>query len=159
MYGEEVPETTADNASEEIRKFVGDKLKMIIPSNNIVSLCKIKTKKDNIHGPYLLKFNNCEIKKRLVEQCRVIKPKFYLNEDLSPEKRAIMCVLRQCKRNHSNIVKSCSVLDGRVCAWIKTNENMEKNQRIFINTQDKLREFCANKLGAGMESFIKKWPQ
>ena len=84
------------------------------------------------------------------------KKNFYAN-DICPEKQRIMYVLRQAKRKFQDKVSGSACIEGRIYVWLKQS-NSDKDQRLMINTVDKLRLFCNSNLGVGLESFIKNWP-
>ena len=112
-------------------------------------------------GALLVKFKSLETKKKVMDTCKNLKPNFYTSDDLSREKQNILYVLRQAKRKFPNKISGSTSLDGRIYVWLKTTESTStgrnSNQRLMINSIEKLRVFCTRELGAGIDSFVSVW--
>ena len=164
--GNDVPsQSNGENCVTVIRNLVETKLNLIIPSSDIVSANRIGKRKNDGDQPQrssiLVKFSKYEVKQNLVACCKATKPKFFVNEDLTPEKQTMMFVVRQAKRKHPNTVTGCACIDGRIYAWVKLpneSSNDQRDRRICINSLEKLKSFCTDTVGFGLETFINNWP-
>ena len=167
--GDDIPvRTIGEDCKEIIRELVTNKLRKVIASSDIESAFRVgKPKTDstnqitaNRRCPILVKFRSPETKRSILESCRAIKPKFYVNDDLPPVKQTIMYVLRLTKKKFPGIVSGCSSSNGHIYAWVKPENSSEttRNRKIMVNTLDKLTMFCSSVVGAGLESFISVWP-
>ena len=48
---------------------------------------------------------------------------------------------------------------GSVIFFMWAPDDGPRNRKVLVNTLEKLRSFCTNTLGAGIETFIRDWPQ
>ena len=167
ISGSGIPKQTLnENCIESVRDLFQNKLKLLLPSTDIVSasrLGKLKPNDENQlpNSPILIKFNNLEVKNNIINACRTVKINFSASDDLNQEKRSILFVLRTAKLKRPQIVDGSFTKDGKIFAWIKPTspDDGPRNRKILVNTLEKLRSFCTNTLGAGIETFIKDWPQ
>ena len=86
--------------------------------NNIMKLCRRGIKSDILHA------------------CRQWKPKFYINESLTPTQNSIMYVLRCAKKKQQSRVVGFSSIGGRVFAWIRSPNGSQqdgRSRRIPVN--------------------------
>ena len=166
ISGNEVPnEQAGEDCAEIVRNLVQSKLRTILPSADINTAFRIGKKGIDGTQPqrsaFLVKLKNTEVKTSLIAACKTYKPGFFINDDLSPQKQTIMYVLRQAKQQHPNIISGTASPDGRICAWIKpqTPEDGQRNRKVYINSLEKLRNFCANTIKTNLQTYITRWPQ
>ena len=105
----------------------------------------------------MLKLCNSEIKKDILGACRGVKPLgLFINDDLIPSRATILFALRQAKKKFpSKIAAACGSQDGRVFAFVKPPNPSAKNQKIFVNSMQKLEEFCSDTLNVQCENLLK----
>ena len=165
--GDDIPiGGTGENCTQIIRDVLANKIKLVVPTADIEAAYRVGKTKPNTNGqpgratPILVKFKNPDIKRNIFETCKIVKPKFFVNDDLSPIKQTILYVLRQAKKKHPAIVSGCSSLDGNIYTWIKPQNPSEgsNNRRMMVNTLEKLKSFCSNTVKSGLETFIQTWP-
>ena len=164
ISGSEVPlQSNNENCIEIVRNLFANKLRNIVPTQDIISASrtgKMKPPTDNGPSqaiPIVVKFANNDTKMRVIELCRTVKPKFYVSEDLSLEKRSILYALRVAKRKFPEIVDgSYAAIGGKIYAWIKpqSSDGELRNRKVMVNTLEKLKNFCTSTLGAGLETFV-----
>ena len=106
-----------------------------------------------------------DIKREILDACRQQKPRYYINESLTPTRSAIMYVLRKAKQLHPDIIGSTKSFDGNVQVWLPTStiasasNSSPKYNRTTINTKEKLEELLQSKLSCSWNKFIERWPE
>ena len=160
LSGEDVPAAAPnENCTEAVRSLLQQKLNIIIPTVDISSSTRIGK------GPggkknFLVKFKNFDCKMKVINACRTQKPRFYANDDLTPEKQTVLYALRQARRRFPDKVDGCSSTGGKIYAYMKsgattaTGGGSRRNRRVAVGNLTKLRNFCIDELGTDMEHFI-----
>ena len=162
LSGEEVPPSTSgENCIVITRELFQQKLNLVIPTSDIVSASRL-WKKQNAKQNILIKLRSFETKMNIIKACKTVKPKFFVNDDLSAEKQTIMYVIRQAKRKFPQKIDGCSSIGGKIFAYVKDvndeGTNGIRNRRIPVNNLEKLKDFCTKVVGRGLETFIESWP-
>ena len=108
----------------------------------------------------ILKLCRRDVKADILHACRQLKPKFYVNESLTPTRNSIMYVLRCARKKPQSKVIGCSSIGGRVFAWIKSPNGAQmdnRNRRVPINTRSELETFCIDVLEEPLSNYIERW--
>ena len=152
-----------ENCVATVRKVLQQKLLLIIPTAKFVSASRLG-KQNSAKKAILVKMKSSADKENVKKACKAMKPNnFFANDDLSAEKQTILYVVRQAKKKFPSIVKGYSSTDGRLFAYIKNedeteNEASRRDRRVAVGNVQKLRAFCTDVLGCGLQTFIQTWP-
>ena len=165
ISGAELPnEQSNEDCVQVFRALCESKLRIIVPSTDICAAYRLgKQNPDPAQQnrrSLLVKFKSPDRKKSLMESCRAMKPGFYINDDIGPEKQTILYVLRKAKRKCPNIIGGYGSLDGRIIAWVKPQspDQGTRDRKVMVNSVDKLRQLCSGTIGHNLETFISTWP-
>ena len=90
---------------------------------------------------------------------RQSSPTIFVNESLTPKRKSILDAVRKMKREHPNLVKGCSTIDGRVYAFTKpvSSAPNARDVRHHITSYDSLKEFCRVYVKLPLDSFLQNW--
>lgn len=108
----------------------------------------------------IVKLCRRDVKGDILNACRQLKPKFYVNESLTPIRNSIMYVLRHAKKKPGSKVVGCTSIGGRVFAWVKSvdgSQHGSRNRRVPINTRNELETFCSEVLNEPVTNYIGGW--
>ena len=108
----------------------------------------------------IMKLCRRDIKSDILHACRQWKPKFNINESLTPTRNSVMYVLRCAKKKQQSRVVGCSSIGGRVFAWIKSPNGSQQDgrgRRIPVNTRSELEVFCLDVLGEPLSNYFDRW--
>ena len=97
----------------------------------------------------LVRFSSEQWKNDVLHSCKDARVEgIYVNEDLSPNRKSILYVLRRAKKDFPQIVSGCSTSNGNVFAWLKptSGSSEARSVRVSVNSFGKLSKFCAEKL-------------
>ena len=101
-----------------------------------------------------VKLSNSDIKNDLLLSCKRTRPDgLFINEDLIPTRSGILFSLRQAKKRFPHKIAGHGSLNGRVYVLLPPPDPSARAQRLFINDQHKLGEFCARELGVPSSEF------
>ena len=136
--GEGIPSVEpGENCTTVVCDLLSSQLKLKMNHSDISTSHRIGKKKANQEADrrdIIVKLCRRDIKNDIMSACRSIRPKFYVNEILTPTHSTILYVLRQAKRRKNRLV-GCSSMGGRVFAWIKSrDEPAGRDIRIPINS-------------------------
>ena len=83
----------------------------------------------------------------------------YASESLTPKRRKIFNTLRAMKRQHPELIRGFSTVDGRVFAYTKnpTGSETARDKRHLVNTYDAMVEFCREHIKKPIEAFLDSW--
>ena len=96
----------------------------------------------------MIRFRNIEDRDDLMSVCKRRKPhNLYANEDLTAYKANLLFSLRQVRKKSNGKITACGSMSGRVFAYLKPPNESGRNQRIFIDSMEKLDELCQRELG------------
>ena len=82
------------------------------------------------------------------------KPLLFCSESLSPVRRTLFFTLRRLKRDHPEIVKGCTTMEGRVFAFTPPVRGGAKDQRHHITNMEDLRDFCRTYVKIALDDFL-----
>ena len=95
ISGNDIPmQSEGENCVELVRKIIVEKLKVVVPTNDIQKAVRIGKKgspeNSEERRTILVGVSKPEIKKNLKQKCKTLRPRLYVNDDLSKEKRRIL---------------------------------------------------------------------
>ena len=184
LSGEDLPPSTnGENCTEVVRELFQQKLRIIVPTTDIVSAERIG-KQNDVKKNILLKMKSFTNKMNIIKACQTSKPNFYANDDLPAEKQTILYVVRQAKKKFPEKISGCSSNGGKLFAYVKpdpqtvspartepsasedSSASIEspsdrvppRNRRKPISNLTQLKAFSNDILGCGLESFIETRP-
>ena len=139
---------------------IKDKLKVnILPSD--ISTAYRLGRKPAVQGQdrrgLILKLCRRDLKGDLLGASRRIRPNFYVNENLTPARNKILYALRLIRRQHGNVVRGCSSMDGNVFVYVRPAMSASPTARdikLLVNNYTKLQEFCLEYINKPVTSFI-----
>ena len=143
ISGDSIPEfTTGENTSATVCQLIQEKLGEVIQPTAIISAFRVG-KKTSAQLPdkrvILVKVRSVDIKDHLLRVARSVKPnRLFFNESLTPHRASIVHALRQAKKAHPNRISSCGSAGGRVFVWLRPPSGIGNNQRLFVDSKDKL---------------------
>ena len=90
---------------------------------------------------------------------RQSSPTIFVNESLTPKRKSMLDAVRKMKREHPNLVKGCSTIDGRVYAFTKpvSSAPNARDVRHHITSYDSPKEFCRVYVKLALDSFLQNW--
>lgn len=158
--GEAVPIVeTGENCNNKISTLL--KTINVSISNQDIStahrLGKRPVRQETDKRPIIVKFCRRDIKMDILRACKSQRPKFFVNESLTPTRSSILWALRRMKRTHSNIISGCNSENGRVCAWIRKQGGDQRDIKKYINTYEQIKHFSETVIGEPIEKYIESW--
>ena len=106
--------------------------------------------------PIIIKFCRRDLVSEIFKACRRHKPKFYVNEQLTPLSSKIMHRLRQLKKKKPGKVKGCVSQNGEPRVFLATS-NGNPNKRISIVTREQLEVFVRDHLQTTLPELSLTW--
>ena len=90
LSGEDLPPSlNGENCTEVVRELFQQKLRIIVPTTDIVSAERIG-KQNAVKKNILLKMKGFTNKMNIIKACQTSKPNFYANDDLQTEKQTTL---------------------------------------------------------------------
>ena len=161
LSGDGVPQSTNDeNISLVVKTTLESKLKYKLDHSNVLFAHRVgkKSPQGPDNRPIRLKLSNPDLSRDIIKSCKVSRPSnLFINEWLTPAKSRLLTVLRHAKKRMPDKVTGCGSHNGRVFVWIKSpNLNAGKNQKIFIDGERKLEEFCNESLNCPVNEIFNR---
>ena len=161
----DIPEAApGENCNNLVRSLLREQIKINLNADDISVAHRIG-RKPKTQGPdkrnLIFKLCRRDVKRDIIHACKQVKPKFYVNESLTPLRSTIMYVLRQAIKRNKNVIGSCKSIDGNIIAWLPTptgSTQVTNYRRIILNTKSALVDFLHTHINAKIEDFIDVWP-
>ena len=165
MISGHVPEVRdQENCNSIVRNLLKD-VHINIPETEISTAHRLgkrpingKPDKRNI----VFKLCRRDIKRDILDACRQQKPRYFVNESLTPTRSTIMYVLRKVKREHPDIIGNARSYDGNITVWLPSSSSVSSSQpkfnKLLVNTRNKLEELLQDKLACNSDKFVERWP-
>ena len=160
--GPKVPNSSnGEDCKIVLQQLVKNELKIELQPNDISTAHRLGRKpltQGDDKRPIVVKLCRRDLKRELVLAGRN-QPRpasLYVNESLTPTRKTIFYTLRQMRRNHPEIVRGCTSIDGRIFAFTKPPETSRSTRdvRHLINTREALIAFCDEFVKAPLENFL-----
>ena len=137
IRGPSLPEeSTNENPADLIVNTLKHQLHVYMTHSAINVAHRLGSKTQGKKRPILVKLQNQAKKAELVEACNTVKPKLYINESLTPKRRAIYYVIRKIRSQHTNLFQQCCTSDGRIVVKLKNS-----TQKHIITSEQTLAAF------------------
>ena len=160
LSGELPTAVAGENCKQRALDLFKEKLRLDIQPSEISTAYRLG-KKPSIQGPdkrkILVKLCRRDLKKDIINACKEMKPGFFVNESLTPTRNTILYALRMMKRESNSPIKGTATIDGRVFVWIKKDDS-NHDQRILMNSPQKLEDFCLKMMNKPISNYINEWP-
>ena len=160
--GTKVPNSTnGEDCKRVLQELVKSELKIELQPSDISTAHRLG-RKPSTQGddkrPIVVKLCRRDMKRELVFASKKLpRPaSLYVNESLTPNRKTILFSLRQMRRNHPDVVKGCTSIDGRIFAFTKPPEGSRspRDVRHLINTREALIAFCDEYVKAPLDNFL-----
>ena len=167
ITGKPVPYgTNEENTSDTVIKVLKDNLNVEITPGDIN--CSHRLGKQNREGgpdkrPIIVKLVRRSLKRELTMKSRTVqkniaaKERLYINESLTPKRRAILQSIVKMKKMEGTSVTGCTSLDGSVCAFTKNPMTGGRDRKHIVNTHEQLMKFCEEFVNKPLELFLENW--
>ena len=156
--------TNGENCSTILKDLIKNKLHLEISSSDINTahrLGKKPTSQAVDKRNLIVKLCRRDIKRAIIQAARNNKDSnLFINESLTPLRRSIFYALRQIRKAHPNLIRGCATFDGKVHAYVKpspTAPDQARNERIPINTRERLELLCRDYVKQPLENFLTTW--
>ena len=150
---------TGENCSNSLVNLIKDKIKMNIAPNELSVVHRLGPKPANQaedKRPIMAKFCPRDVKKDVLLTARRARlPNFFVNESLTPARRAIFNTLRSMRRDSPDLLKGISTYDGKIYAYTKpVTPRSNRDQKHLIANHDDLVSFCREYIKKPIENFL-----
>ena len=158
--------STNENVTEVVKKVVHDLLNADVDASDISSahrLGKIRPGNSPDNRPIIVKLCRRSKKKELLSKCRQaqqnIPPKnrLFINDSLTPKRRAIAFAIRKMKQFDNSLVTGCTSIDGNIYAFTKSPMAGGRDKKHLVNTYEKLQQFCTEFVQKPIDFFLSEW--
>jgi len=153
-------DVVSQNENTGIRacEIIKTKLNYVVPAEEVISAHRMGRKSPS-QGPdrrsIIVKLRRPGLADDIVRSSRMAKPpKFFINESLTPLRSNILYTLRQMKRSQPESIVAVGSHGGSVYVWVRPPNPAGKNVKYFINTEQKLQEFCRRTLGESASELL-----
>ena len=145
-------ETQGENCVELVRNVFKEKLRLEIATSDISTAHRLgKRSQASDHKPsIIIKLCRRDIKRDIFSASKqqIQSPgRIFVNESLTPLRSTIFYALRRMKRDHPNIIKGCTTIDGKVIivftAAPPSASAHSRDVRHLVNSREKLELFCS----------------
>ena len=158
LSGNNLPEATPNEVPKKIAlDSIKNHLNMVIKEEDIATVYRLGPKPTNQTSdrrPLLIKLYEPNIKSGLIYASRN-KPRhtsLFINENLTPERRAIFYALRRMKKD--GLISGCTTMDGKLFAFTKAPITGQRDVRHRIASKSALSEFCTTKLRCELDNYL-----
>ena len=171
--GNAIPNATNGEICKNIvKRVVFEKLNIEISDADISVAHRVGTKPPSQQPDrrqIIAKFCRRDVKRDLLIAKRSFSARFdrnsslFINESLTPRRRAIFYAARQMKKAHPSIISGCSTLEGKICIYTRNPSDLSRpgeqlrSKRHIINSRESLQVFCDEYIKAPLERFLGSW--
>ena len=164
LSGPDVPcGTSNENCKETIQSALKNKLNYNMDLSKITEVHRVGIKdasKAHDFRPIKLRITDDECRHDLLQSFIRVKPRMYLNESLTPQRRSLFHKTRQIRRDHPQLIAQTFTRDGviyvkRIARGTKVAIKSERNLMIFLenNSDSALDEAQLGNLQTTMNSW------
>ena len=162
-----VPTDTRDEDCKAIViNVMKEQLQLIINPSDISVAHRVGLRKHQSPDRRNIVFKLCrrDLKYDILSACRQQRPKFFVNESLTPTRNKILSILRRAKNKHPSTIKSLRSYEGSITVYLSpkgrpTSQNQPLSQlrRVTVNTQRQLRGMLEEELQCSLEDLCSQW--
>lgn len=163
IAGNAVPDaTTNENCTSTVIQLIQQQLSVTISPEEILHSHRIGKKpapqsRDN--RSIAVKLSRPDLKKKIFSERKEKRINdLYINESLTPTRQKIMYVLRKLKKDPSTKISGCNSIDGKVYAWIETDNHHQTTgtaYRTSVNSLQSLDDLCKKYTNKPLSDFLK----
>ena len=150
-----------ENVGEIVRDLIEDYLDINVDLNDINITHRLgpltRAQADNKKRNIVMKLCRRDLKRQIIMASKKQKqPRLYCNESLSVTRRSIFHSLRKMKKDHPDLVKGCTTMDGKIYAYTPppNSSRSTNNVRHCIMTMEHLRTFCRDHVKHPLDNFL-----
>ena len=153
-----------ENCIDIVRNSIKNEMRLIIDEKDISTAHRLGRKPENGQRDkrsIIFKLCRRETKRDILQACRTSKPKFYINEHLTPTRSTIMFALRKAHQMDPNKIGVARTREGNVTVQVPADGSSNDNnstQRITCNTRAILDDLLMKHLNIKSDKFVKSWP-
>ena len=154
--------TTGENCIQIVQTIAKNHLKLELPSNEFNTAHRLgrkPTTQAEDKRSIIVKLCRRDAKRDVIVASRrqgTSPPAIYVNESLTPRRKALLMALRKMKRLHPTLVTGCTSIDGKIYAFTK-NPAGGRDTKHFVNSHDRLTRFCQEYVKVPLETFLDQW--
>lgn len=151
LSGEAVSKVSpTDNLRDSVTNLLKSTVQYELKASELSSLFRLG-KKPPPQSPdrrsILLNLQDEDTKRDILLACRRVRPKgLYANEDLTPHRASLLFAVRRAKKEANGKIAGCGSINGRIFAYLKPPNPEARQQRVFIDNFDRLRNLCQQEL-------------
>ena len=158
----EVPEVRPDeNCKSLVMDLLRNQTRLIVDSCDISVAHRIGKKpinQDKDTRNIIFKLVRRDLKYDILSACRKIRPKFYINESLTPVRSSIMYTLRKIRKKHPSKLLFCRASEGNVFAFVPRNDDTAEHggpsRKVLLNTRLALESFIRDEIKESPDSYL-----
>ena len=156
----EVPNCTPNENCKAIIVTMLQEVKLNVNANDISVAHRIGHPRKQGPDRRNIFFKLCrrDLKYDILNACRQHRPKFYINESLTPNRNKILLILRRARKKHPTKIKSIRSYDGSISVYLspigrQTPADLPLSQlrRITVNTRRELDVLLERELQTTVE--------
>lgn len=170
ISGEVPNHTIGENCREIVRDLLKNETNLNVDAGDISIAHRIGAKLKK-QGPdqrsIMFKLVRRDLKSDILHACRTNKPKFFVNESLTPIRNRILYALRRAKKKFPSHIHHCRSFDGNVTVFMHSTERSSyspndtnqssKLRKLIVNTRKRLEDFLNNELSSSLEGISVEW--
>ena len=114
---------------------IKDNFHLIITASDINVVHRLDAKRaPNTTRPIIVKLHSRQIKTEIMNAYITVRPKLYINESLTPNRRSLFKIIWEIRKQHRDLFQQCYTQEEKI--YVKVS-----NQRHIITTDETLNEF------------------
>ena len=165
ISGKNIPHgTPTEKSSVVVQKLCQEKFNIQISDADISTAHRLgKNSQNPDKRPIIVKLCRRDIKREIIVKSRQAqhnvqaRERIYVNESLTPKRKAILHALRNMKSMDNSAVTGCTSIDGSVYAFTKNPANDSRDRKHMVTTHQQLVDFCAEFVQQPLERFLAEW--
>ena len=161
-----IPNGTRDeNCKTIVVELLRSQVRLNLDINDISIAHRIGRKKQQGIDNRNIFFKLCrrDLKYDILHACRQYRPKFYINESLTPTRNKTLYILRQVKKKFPRRVRTVRTNDGSVTAFLATDDAASANiplaqlRKVTVNTLRQLQRLLREEFDTDLEKLGYNW--
>jgi len=160
-----VPRVVAgENCKAIVTNMLRDRVQLVVSDVDISLAHRIGTKSKK-QGPdvrrIMFKLVRRDLKNDILNACKSIRPDFYINESLTPNRDKIYFILRKAAKKYPKVIHHCKTFDGNVVVFLQPpmqTRGPSRLQKVTVNTREKLQDFLGRFLSSSLADLEVEWP-
>ena len=130
-------ETPNENSTDVVVRSIKENLHVNINPSDVNVAHRLGTKRNqNIARPIIVKLHSRQKKSEIIQACITVKPNLYVNESLTPKRRALFKTVWDIRKKHRELFQQCYTQEGKIIVKLKSS-----NLKEIITTDETLSCF------------------